>query len=83
MKDGQCQNVQHVWNFVLNTIFIATGRREPFDRNRIEWNVIFITIACHLQVQTPYRPVEAKLEPLSAARDKLPNGRQINGLTLT
>ncbi|KAG6541056.1 hypothetical protein Mapa_017543 [Marchantia paleacea] len=33
-------------------------------------------------VRVPYRPVEAKVEPLSAARDKLSNGRQIHALTL-
>ncbi|KAL3696139.1 hypothetical protein R1sor_010215 [Riccia sorocarpa] len=33
-------------------------------------------------VRVPYRPVEAKVEPLSASRDKLSNGRQIHGLTL-
>lgn len=64
-------------------IFISTEHIEPFGRDQIEWKVIFITIACRLQVRTPYRPVEAKLEPLSAGRDKLPNGRQINALTLT
>ncbi|CAM6096265.1 unnamed protein product [Calypogeia fissa] len=35
------------------------------------------------KVRVPYRPVEVKLEPLSAERDKLPNGRQIHALTLT
>jgi tripeptidyl-peptidase-2 len=35
------------------------------------------------KVRIPYRPVEAKLAPLSATRDKLTDGRQINALTLT
>ncbi|KAL2642830.1 hypothetical protein R1flu_010417 [Riccia fluitans] len=33
-------------------------------------------------VRVPYRPVESKIEPLSASRDKLSNGRQIYALTL-
>ncbi|KAJ7534838.1 hypothetical protein O6H91_12G006200 [Diphasiastrum complanatum] len=35
------------------------------------------------KIRTPYRPVETKLVPLSAERDKLQNGRQIHALTLT
>ncbi|XP_024379679.1 tripeptidyl-peptidase 2 isoform X4 [Physcomitrium patens] len=35
------------------------------------------------KVRVAYRPVEAKVAPLSALRDKLTDGRQINALTLT
>lgn len=36
-----------------------------------------------LQIQIPYRPIDAKLTALSADRDKLPSGKQILALTLT
>lgn len=35
------------------------------------------------KIRIPYRPVEAKIAPLSATRDRLTDGRQINALTLT
>ena len=74
--------MQHLKNFVLNMVFIATECIEEltFGRNQIEKKVKLITIACRLQVRTPYRPVEAKLEPLSAGREKLPNGRLMEHL---
>lgn len=45
--------------------------------------VLFNRVALNAQVRVAYRPVEAKVAPLSALRDKLTDGRQINALTLT